>query len=458
MTIYERLLPLEPVLAGPWRWLAFVAVLLPLAATAWAVFGARWRPDGVLRCPRCQHAFAPGTRFGSVEGAHCTECGASVASERAALARRGRGALVAGGILASAALAAPLLAWHSGHVFLARTLLPRWVEVGRAQFGNGLVVSHEVDPVQHFLGWTPNPREGSGQGRFHDAPAAGDDGAAGARWPDRMRVVAWMAATPGAPAAFASMGPVIFGADPASSEEAPERMPAEGSPGWGGDITGDAGPDAVFGQPNIGSGGGILWFSIVPPGNEGGAPAIVEVGNGRFLKDPVRGDWVFDRDCHGFRYALVPGYYLRDPSVPCAWDQVRGEWRADIARMRRAVDHAALGRHASGAAAAWEQCAAAAPRAQGGASPVGECPGMLHHLVEGALEFVATGHGVGWQPWVESAWPGSAPRSLRDRFIADFRAALERCECSAALRELNAGSLDAAPPREATVPAGASAR
>ena len=458
MTIYERLLPLEPVLAGPWRWLAFAAVLLPLAATFWAVFGARWRPDGVLRCPRCRHSFAPGTRFGSAEGVRCTECGASVASERAALARRGRGALVAGGVVASMAMALPVLAWHSVHVFVARTVLPRWIEVERARFGNGLVVSHEVDPVQHFLGWTPNPHEGSWQGCFHDASADGDDGAAGARWPDRVRVVAWMAATRGAPAVFASMGPVIFGTDPEAPDEARERMPAEGSPGWGGDITGDARPDAVFGQPNIGSGGGIVWFSIVPPGNEGVAPGIVELGKGRFRNDRDRGDWVFDRECHGFRYALVPGYYLRDPSVPCAWDEARREWRPDVARMKRAVDPASLERHASGAAAAWEQCAAAAPQTSGGAGPGSGCPGMIAHLTEGALEFAATGHGVGWQPWVESAWPGSAPRDLRDRFIADFRAALEGCECSAALRELNAGSVEAAPPREATVPTGASAR
>ena len=46
MNVYDRLAPLEPLLAGEWRGAGYAAIALPLAITLWALVGRRWRADG----------------------------------------------------------------------------------------------------------------------------------------------------------------------------------------------------------------------------------------------------------------------------------------------------------------------------------------------------------------------------------------------------------------------------
>ena len=52
MSVYDRLAPLEPLLAGEWRWAGYAAIALPLAITLWALVGRRWRADGTRRTTR----------------------------------------------------------------------------------------------------------------------------------------------------------------------------------------------------------------------------------------------------------------------------------------------------------------------------------------------------------------------------------------------------------------------
>ena len=144
MSIYAWLAPLAPYLAGEWRWLGYAVIALPLCVALWAVFGRRWRSDGVRRCTKCSHAFDPAERFDREAGVRCTECGHVLRTEAAALARRGRAQVFVAGVAAAVLLALPLMAWHSVHVFLARALLPRWVTMQRADFPNGLVLVEEV--------------------------------------------------------------------------------------------------------------------------------------------------------------------------------------------------------------------------------------------------------------------------------------------------------------------------
>lgn len=467
--MYEHLEPLAPILGGEWRWVAYAAIAAPLGIAAWGILGKRWNPDGVRRCPRCGHQFDPSTRIAPGDGVRCSECGASVATEHAALRRTGRRRLVGAAVAASLALALPLLAWHSVHVFLARTLLPRWMTAQRAEFPGGLVLVEEVDPLQEWLGWDPNPADGAWHGHFEDPP----EGSASAdltAWPERRRLRAWIGS--GRPMVASYVGPFTFGAEFAPAAPL-GRMPPVGAPGFGGDITGDGLPDIVVGEMNVGSGGGIEWFRIEAPegpGAPGEPPVVVGVGHGLFHRDAGAGRWSFMMRCHGFRYTLTPGYALQDPSVACSWDDGRRAWIPDARLMRRPPDRARLADCLERARQGYLQCEHAAAEqgdgADGGASPgaaaraalgdlregkmsIGQflpCPGVVAAMTEGALELVTSGNGAEWEGWVRLAWPSADAAGFRDRYLAAMRGALETCECSDFLRSLNAPAGQSAGP------------
>ena len=462
MSVYSWLAPLAPYLAGNWRWLGYAVIALPLCLALWAVFGRRWRPDGVRRCTKCSHAFDPAQRFDRADGVRCTECGHVVRTEAAALSRRGRVRVFVAGIMAAFLLSLPLLAWHSVHVFLARTLLPRWVTTQRAEFPNGLVLVQEIDPVQQVLDWAPNPDSSAWQANF-DEPVG--DGSANTMWPDRWRVRAWT--DPAHPSATSYVGPCQFGVEFAASDWSSSggTMPTVGAPGFGSDITGDGEPDVIVGELNTGSGGGITWMRVTLPEKaaQDGGPSFSVIGMGMFRRDEARGDWVFMSTCHGFRYMFAPGAAgVRDPEIACTWDPLRRTWEPDASRMRGDPDRALLAREAAEAARAWHDCEEYAVDGGAGASGGSDspCPGLMVHMVAGVVELVTTGHGAEWEPWVRMAWPPRAGDANRDRFMSAMRQTLRTCECAEVLRELGAvPSAPAAPSKpsasraEAIVPA-----
>jgi hypothetical protein len=458
MNVYDRLSPLEPLLAGEWRWAGYAAIALPLAITLWALVGRRWRADGTRRCPRCGHAFAPSADFGSPQGVRCTECGVIPRSELHALRRRGRRRVAAAGIAVSAVLGIPLFLWHSGHVFLARVLLPRWVTSQRAEFADGTVLVDEVDPVQEWLDLEPNPATGAWRGWFDDETKDmdGRDAPPTSMWPDRRRIRAWR---PGFDSTATSyLGPFVFGAD------AGEQMPAIGTPGFGGDLDGDGAPDVVIGEVNTGTLGGISWMRLREAGGEGGEPRslLLElVGTGIFHRDDAHGDWTFLEICHGFRYGITPGAYTVDPLITCTWDADRRGWVPNAARMRREFDATLLDHQRERAALEYADCERDATEASDGAEEDGSpgaaaaaalealraghsgmatflpCPTMVGSLLVGVLELVTSGNGAQWEEWVRRSWPERASASFRDAFIADVRRSLDTCECATFLRELN---------------------
>ncbi|MFM8873547.1 MAG: hypothetical protein ACKOJI_09405, partial [Phycisphaerales bacterium] len=110
MTIYDRLQPLEPFLAGPWRWVTYAVIGVGLSLAVWAACTKKWHPDGVRRCVRCRHPFDPKASFGG--GLRCSECGHMAATEREALRRRGRGWMVACGVMVALSAAIPLGLWN----------------------------------------------------------------------------------------------------------------------------------------------------------------------------------------------------------------------------------------------------------------------------------------------------------------------------------------------------------
>ncbi len=458
MNVYDALAPVEPFLAGPWRWVGYAAIALPLAISAWALVGRRWRPDGTRRCRRCGHEFDPVTDLSRAAAVRCTECGAAPRGERHALHRRGRRRVLSAGVALSAIVGVPLFLWHSGHVFLARTLLPRWVAAQRADFADGTVLVDEVDPVQEWLGWQPNPADGAWRGNFDDEQKdmEGRDGPPVTAWPDRRRLRAWR---PGCDSTATSyLGPFVFG--PAAAA----RMPAIGAPGFGGDLNGDGAPDIVVGEVNTGTLGGTTWMRLratEPTASERATLVLELVGTGIFREDPARGDWVFLSICHGFRYGITPGAFSSDPLIACTWDSDRRGWVLDAGRMRRDSERALLDRQAEAAAIAYAECERSASEASEGSDPDAApgsaadaalralregqagmagflpCTEMVGSLLAGVLELVTSGHGAEWEEWVRRSWPDRASASLRDAFIADVRRALDTCECAAFLRELN---------------------
>ncbi len=452
VTVYDRLTPLDPALTGDWRWVTYALIAAPLAVLLWTILGRRWRADGVRRCPRCSHAFDPGARFDAPGGVRCTECGAVTQSDRVALRRRWRVTVALCAVAAAFVLATPLMLWHSVHVFVARTLLPRWVTSQSATFEGGAQVVHEVDPVQRWLGFEPNPAPGAWHGHFEDMETDPANGPM-AVWPgaDRLEI----RTAPGAVPQQRTVGRFAFGVGRADPESW-ALMPSIGSPGFGGDITGDGVGDIIVGEVNVGTSGGIDWWQVVPNAS-GSGQEIRQMGYGWFQRDEAHGDWVFLRRCTGFRYALTPGAYSQDPSVVCTWDTAARDWVPNAARMRRDPDRTRLAQLAREARTSYEDCERAAAKLRGpdpaqqpaadhealialheGRAGLGDflpCNQMVACFIGGVIELVSSGHGAEWEEWVRVSWPASD--DFRDRFLADMRRVLDGCECAQFLRTLN---------------------
>ena len=490
MTIYSHLAPFQPFLTGPWHWVTYAAIVAPFAVVLWVMFGRRWKPDGVLRCAQCRHVFDPETQFAGTTGAvgaRCPECGAITLTEQAALRRGNRKRLIAASMASAFLLALPLMAWHSVHVFVARTLMPRWVTEGRAEFANGLTLVYEVDPLQEWFHLEPNTADGAWRGNFEDlVPVSDADLNSGWNnrtcymWPDRCRVRVWTNANH--PMTVTTLGPFVFGAEGFSPNEE-QSMPPIGSPGFGGDITGDGIGDVIVGEVNIGSLGGTTWMRVTEPvaaTDVGGDPVISTIGVGVFRRDVLPGEWNFMSVCHGFRYGITPGAFSQDPLIACKWDNERSAWIPNMNRMRREPHRSVLEAHAASALEHYRQCLADAAAMVTSITPKGEsagahaptrdpaaaaiealrdgragmgdflpCPEMIGSLADGVLELMISGHGAEWEEWVRLAWPAEASSSFRDRFIADMRRTIETCECNATLRELN-GFPEARPATGAT--------
>ena len=447
MTIYSHLAPLQPFLTGSWRWVTYAAIIAPFVVVLWVMFGRRWKPDGVFRCVRCRHAFDPETQFAGATGAvgaRCPECGAITLTEREALRRGNRKRVIAASIASAFVLALPLMAWHSVHVFVARTLMPRWVTEGRADFANGLTLVYEVDPLQEWFHLEANTAGGAWRGNFEDRMQVSDtdlnngwNNRTSYMWPDRCRLRVWTDES--RPLTTAYIGPFVFGAE-GLSPTAERCMPLIGSPGFGGDMNGDGIGDVIFGEVNTGSLGGTTWMRVTEPvaavdtTDADGDPVISTIGEGVFRRDVQHGDWVFMSVCHGFRYGITPGAYLQNPLITCTWNNERGAWLPDMARMKRELNRPALVAHAMAALDHYRECAAAPVEEAGGYLP---CPAMIGSLAAGVLELVVCGHGAEWEEWVRLAWPLEASDSLRDRFIVEMRRTIDTCECAGTFRALN---------------------
>lgn len=436
MNLYGHLQRFEPLIAGQWRWITFAVVAGGLSLAVWAICSRRWRRDGVRRCERCRHPFDPSASFGDA-GLRCTECGGVTPDERAALRRRGRAPVVAAGLAIAILAATPVLLWHGAHLLVARLVLPRWVVVESARLPGGLAIALEGDPLQHWLGWMPNPWPGAWDGMFFEHIPDADPPSRSA-WPQEWRL---RLAGPGGstvlPRELVGHARPVFGA------LASESMPVVGAPGFGGALAPDGSCTLLIGSPNAGSGGGIEWHEVIMAAD---APSIVDLGFGTWDQPAGVPDWTFERRCHGFRYQMVPGVYLSDWDVTCSWDPGTRTWRADLARMRRALRSDFLDEMARDANEALAQCVAegAVMTDEGlGFDPEPPksldlpCPALVGAISRGVLEHVFTGNGSGWRDWVVSAWPAAAGTHVRDKFIERMSGTIEDCECGTVLRELN---------------------
>lgn len=427
--LFDWLAPLQPVLSGRWWWVGALLVAIP------AFFLLRellppLRRTRAAQCRRCGHPFDPATAFEDGRAVRCSECGREARSRGDAHVRPIRRVRAAAFALALCAVAAPLALWHNVHLCAARLLLPRWVVADRAELAGGFTVIAEFDPSQEYLGLWPNLADGAWSGGWGDAPP---DTAPGAfMWPDRRRVR--IVAADGRAIATAYLGPYVFGTD---ARGAVDSLPAAGSPGFGGDITGEGEPDLVLGEINVGSGGGVRWLMLdVPP-----APAEIalrEIGLGTFRADGPSRALLFDRCCAGFRYRVVPGAFLQDPTVACEWDPLARTWLPAAERMRAAPDEALLERCAAQARAAAAACLAEGPSpAAGGGPAFAPCPEAISPLARGVLHLALTGNGARWEQWASSVLPESQWSATTERFVAEMRWCLESCACIDTLRELN---------------------
>ncbi|MBU3684186.1 MAG: hypothetical protein FGM39_09295 [Phycisphaerales bacterium] len=446
MTIYDRLQPLEPFLSGPWTWVTHAVIAAGLALAVWATCSRRWRPDGVRRCVRCRHPFDPNAAFG--DGLRCSECGQVTSSERDALRRRGRGWAVGSGVALALVAAIPLGLWNAVHLWVARSVLSRWVVVESATFADGLTVVLEGDPLQAWLGWEPNPwSDAVWDGMFFEW-IEGSDPPVRLGWPQP-----WRMTVRGVAGSNVLHSDTVGFVRPMFGAAGEQSMPSVGSPGFGDALAPGGACTVVIGQPNPGSGGGVEWHEIRIVQ---GMPTVVPIGWGWWERSDASGAWTFERRCHGFRYEVVPGVHLSDWDVTCSWDAADGSWRPDPALMRRPVRADILAELAREAEAGFRQCVERgmelgddgvvfdARRGTGGFLP---CPEMVGAVARGAIEHVFTGNAGAWRAWVESAWPPEAGVPLRAAFMARMQRMVDECECADVLRALNA-------PVEAVAPAG----
>jgi hypothetical protein len=436
VNLYGHLQRIEPIIAGPWRWVTFAVVAGGLLLAAWAICSRRWRRDGVRRCERCRHPFDPGASFGAA-GLRCNECGSVTPDERAALSRRGRAPVVAVGLVIAIVAAMPVLLWHGVHLLVARLVLPRWVTVEAATLPSGHVIALEGDPLQAWLRWAPNAWPGAWDGMFFE-PVPDSDPPARVAWPRpwRLRVTGPGGSTVLPEAAGGHVRPV-FGT------MASESMPPAGTPGFGGALAPDGSGAFVVGVPNTGSGGGIEWHEVQLAGD---GASVREIGWGMWDQPVLDGEWTFERRCHGFKYEMVPGVFLSDWDVTCAWDAGTRSWRADPSRMRRALRADFLDEMAHEARQGLDECLAGGTRVDDGGLEFAPdpsrtsdlpCPAMVGAISRGVMEHVFTGNAAGWRAWVRSVWPEAAGLRVRDAFIERMTHTIQECECAEVLRALN---------------------
>jgi hypothetical protein len=431
--IYELLSHIEPVLVGPWRWALYAAIAAGLVTALWTAIGRRWRSDGVRRCPKCAHTVDPTARIDPVAGLRCSECGTVAHRERELLRMHGRRRTAAAGIAVALLLATPLFFWHNGPIFVARTLLPRWWTLESARMPDGLLLVHQVDPVQ-WMELEPNSAASAAKGGFEDTlpQPAGSNAPPTLVYPERERLL--LGLHDGTPEPLPLHGPFAFGLDGRDG-----RMPAVGTPGFGGDIDGDGAPDLIVGQVNVGSGGGTWWSRLVPAETPDARVLTCGPGRGYFARADD-GAILFHWIVPGFRYTLVPGAFLADPDVPCEPDPATHAWKPAAARMRRMVDRAAIAQATREVKEAYERCGAAPSSGTqvnlaGTASVLQRCPEMIAPLARIVVEMVFTGNEAQWEEFVRIAWPGDP--GDRDAFLYEMRRAIESCDARPFLRTLN---------------------
>jgi hypothetical protein len=338
--------------------------------------------------------------------------------------------------------------WNAVHLWVARTVLPRWVSVESATFADGSTLVLEGDPLQAWLAWEPNPwSETAWDGMFLEWGEVADPPSRTA-WPQPWRMTI---RGPGGSTVLDSetVGFVrpMFGATGERS------MPPVGSPGFGDALAPGGACAVVIGQPNPGSGGGVEWHEIRVMQ---GVPAVVPIGWGWWERSDRTGAWTFERRCHGFRYEVVPGVHLSDWDITCSWDAATGTWAADPELMRRPVRADILAELAREARTGVRQCIGDgmdmdedgvdfdSSRSTSGFLP---CPEMVGAMARGVIEHVFTGNAAGWRSWVGSAWPPEAGVPLREAFAARMQRMVDQCECADVLRALNAPADERAPAR-----------
>ena len=427
MTVYRLLEPLQPVLSGRWWWVGASLAAVALALLVRELLPAVRRPRAAA-CRACGHPFGPGTRFDADPPPRCSECGREERSAAAACRHPPRRGRVAALGLVLLLVALPFAVWHNVHLSVARLALPRWVTTAHAALPGGLRVSRQADPTQEWLGLEPNFADGALLVGWGDPPPATAPSAF--VWPERERVLVSKDGGPGVATSY--LGPFVFGVEatlPAG------RMPAPGVPGFGGDVTGDGTPDLVIGEVNVGSGGGITWFLV--DGRDPG-PTMVLLGVGSFRPDGG-GAWLFDAVCAGFRYRVVPGAFLQDPSVTGSWDPAAHSWAPDAARMRADPDLALLARCIAESRAALRECAASSPGEPCRAPSA--CPAAAAALSRAVLHLAFTGNAAGWEDWVRVALdapdlpPGGG--AFAEGLVLEVRKAFQMCGCLTVLRQLN---------------------
>lgn len=452
-SVCDHLVPIAPLLEGPWVSLTLAAGAGSLATLWWTAFGRRWRPDGLKRCIHCRHRFPPNADFSAKCALVCNECGRVTKSARSALRRPGRRLLASVAIAATLAFLGPLAIWNSAHIVLARMVLPRWVTAERAEFPNGLQLVRQVDPVQCWLNWSPNPYRG---------------------WPDSLGYLLGLERGPLSEPRSRLMtcveghleflsgvdsqtsGVYCFGMDCHDRPWSVDwTFPSVGEPGFGSGFPSPNGEVIFIGRYDYDS---HAWrrFALTLDKPASTVPMLREVGQGYFWRTPANDGWRFFRQCNCPELASVELRDFRAPGLDIAyvWDTAQGQWLPDLPGMHRPVDEETLTLARTEAELVFDECELdyrayiarfEEPEDQprmiaewraGGSEYDVPCGAMLRELLGGVFELIASGHGTEWESWVHSAWPSKSTPQYRDKFIAEVRRGLAASDCAELIRAL----------------------
>lgn len=349
----------------------------------------------------------------------------------------------------------PWAAWNSIPVIVARVVLPRWVAIERVELPDGVTLVREVDPVQRWLGWRPNPH-GGWSGTFFDLRPDGTR----TRRPDEERLTILDHGTPTSWSVEEMIGspPYQLGTQGEEGEfltRGPWAMPTVGSPGFGADA-GPPGSGSLFIAAIDFRVFALRWISVARPAGGAGPLVATPIGPGDFWQEEGTGVWLFERVCESDQYPFGE-YFMQDRlTLILSWDSRTGAWAPDLERMRRPLKPDLLVEMTVSAERAYDECLESERRRRdelgndkqseqefaawlaGGASdePL-PCADMLSPLVRGILYMTATGHGSEWETWIGASWPKRASAEFRDRFIREMRETLKQCDCASVLDELN---------------------